>query len=148
VGPIQPGKTGSDGRKGYFYNRIGKFFEVRNSRSKGKKWEKAAESFLKQRGLKTLERNFHCRFGEIDLVMKDGQTLVFTEVRYRADNRHGSGAESVTRSKQQRLIRAASMFLQKHAHHPEQACRFDVISIRGHSGRPEVDWIKSAFSAD
>jgi putative endonuclease len=59
------------------------------------------------RGFKTLERNFQVRFGEIDLVMLDGETLVFAEVRYRENNRHGTGADSVTRAKQRRIVSAA-----------------------------------------
>jgi len=69
---------------------------MNNRRSQGGEWEKVAETFLNGRGLKTLQRNFHCRMGEIDLIMMDQRTLVFTEVRFRNNNAHGSGAESVT----------------------------------------------------
>lgn len=114
----------------------------------GHEWEQLAESFLQQKGLKTLKRNFYCRLGEIDLVMKDGQTLVFTEVRYRSRDSHGSGAESVTRSKQKRIIRAAQIFLQSQPHHPNQECRFDVVSIGKQQGEIRINWIHSAFDAD
>ena len=73
---------------------------MNNRRFQGSQWEKLAESFLHKRGLRTLERNYHSRFGEIDLIMMDRQTLVFTEVRYRSDSAFGSGAESVTFTKQ------------------------------------------------
>lgn len=116
-------------------------------RIEGSKWEQIAESFLRGRGLETLERNFNCRMGEIDLIMLDGQTLVFTEVRYRADSRHGSGAESVTFAKQKRIITAARIFLGSRKHHPSQTCRFDVISIGREEGRTLINWIRGAFDA-
>ncbi len=79
--------------------------------------------------------------------MLDEQTLVFTEVRYRASDAHGSGAESVTIAKQKRIIRAAQNFLQFQPHHPDQACRFDVISIGNEEGETLINWIRAAFDA-
>jgi putative endonuclease len=111
----------------------------------GQKWERLAESFLQKRGLKTLQRNFNCRVGEIDLVMRDGANLVFTEVRFRASDRYGTGAESVSIFKQKRIIRAAQMYLQLKPQHPATACRFDVISIGLHQGQPQINWITNAF---
>jgi len=117
------------------------------TRQRGSHWEQVAESFLNQRGLKTLERNYQARCGEIDLIMRDGNTLVFTEVRYRENDRHGSGADSVTRTKQQRIIRAAQRFLQYHPHDSYRPCRFDVISIGNENGRTLLNWIRNAFDA-
>jgi len=114
---------------------------------KGRRWERLAEAFLRQRGLKTLQRNFYCRLGEIDLVMRDGSTLVFTEVRYRASDAYGSGAESVNPAKQRRIILAAQKFLQSVDPHPAQTCRFDVVSIGNSRGRTTIDWIPNAFDA-
>lgn len=113
----------------------------------GSRWEELAESFLNKRGLKTLERNFHCRMGEIDLVMMDEQTLVFTEVRYRKSDSHGGAIESVTVTKQKRIIRAAQNFLQCTQHRTDQACRFDVIAIGEQEGRTLINWIRDAFDA-
>lgn len=113
----------------------------------GRKWELTAESFLHDRGLETIQRNFRCRMGEIDLIMRDGETLVFAEVRYRADATHGSGAESVTLNKQRRIIMAAQIFLNSRKHHPAQQCRFDVISIGNQEGRTLINWIQNAFVA-
>ncbi len=118
-----------------------------NRRLKGGQWEKLAESFLNKRGLRTLERNYYSRFGEIDLIMMDRQTLVFAEVRYRSDNAHGSGAESVTVTKQKRITHAAQKFLQHHQHHASLACRFDVVSIGSENGRMLMNWIRNAFDA-
>ena len=117
------------------------------SRQRGSHWEQVAESFLNKRGLETLERNFHARFGEIDLVMLDGSTLVFAEVRYRKNDGHGSGADSVTRTKQRRIISAAGRFLQFHPNDRLRPCRFDVISIGRKDGRTRLNWIRNAFEA-
>lgn len=114
-----------------------------NTRDKGNKIEKLAETFLRQQGLKTVTRNYQIRGGEIDLIMKDGKALVFIEVRYRKSSSHGTGAESVTLQKQQKLRLAAQHYLQQHHLNSEPDCRFDVISA---SGEPiEFFWIKNAF---
>lgn len=115
------------------------------TRQRGSHWEKVAESFLNGRGLQTLERNYQVRGGEIDLIMRDGRILVFTEVRYRKNARHGSGADSVTFVKQRRIIHAAQFFLKRHACLPDQVCRFDVVSIGSENGRTLINWIRSAF---
>ncbi len=117
------------------------------TRERGSHWEQVAESFLNGRGLQTLARNYNTRCGEIDLVMQDGNTLVFTEVRYRENDGHGSGADSVTRSKQRRIINAASRFLQCHPSEGGRSCRFDVVSIGAEEGRTLLNWIRNAFDA-
>ena len=114
---------------------------------RGRKWEQLAEVFLKSKGLKTLERNFNCRVGEIDLILRDGPVLVFAEVRYRASDRYGSGAESVSLTKQRRITRAAQKYLQLKPQHPSRACRFDVISMTGDPHEVQIDWIRHAFEA-
>lgn len=118
-----------------------------HTRQQGRDWEIAAEAFLNGRGLKTVEKNYHGRFGEIDLVMLDGPTLVFVEVRYRADDRYGGGAASVTPVKQRRIILAAKRFLQGRRRHAARPCRFDVVAIGNQNGRPVMNWIRSAFDA-
>ncbi|MFC1778064.1 YraN family protein [Pseudomonadota bacterium] len=118
---------------------------ILNSRQSGAQWEKTAESFLLNHGLKLLQRNFSSRFGEIDLVMEDKKTVVFVEVKYRKSNQHGSGADAVTFHKQGRISRTAAWYLVKNPHRAEQVCRFDVISIDPKKGEQGIDWIKSAF---
>lgn len=103
--------------------------------------EDEALAYLQQQGLTLVERNFLCKGGEIDLVMQDGAVLVFVEVRKRADKQHGGAAASITRSKQQRLIMAAHIFLQRYKMPP--ACRFDVIAIDA----AEMSWLKNAIDA-
>ena len=117
------------------------------TRQRGSHWEQVAESFLHKHGLKTLERNFQVRCGEIDLVMLDGNTLVFIEVRYRVNDGHGSGADSVTWTKQRRIINAAQLFLQRHPGEAFRSCRFDVVSIGTENGRTLLNWIRNAFDA-
>ena len=116
-----------------------------NTRQQGRSWERAAESLLRRRGLLTLARNYQCRRGEIDLVMLEGTVLVFVEVRYRRSDRYGSGADSVTLTKQRRIVSAARQFLGRHAQHAQRPCRFDVVSIGGGANGAELDWIRSAF---
>lgn len=105
----------------------------------GQAGEDAALAYLQRQGLVALQRNFRCKGGEIDLIMHDGATLVFVEVRRRADLRHGGAAASVTPAKQARLWRAAQLYLLRYAAPP--ACRFDVIAIDGGA----ISWLKNAI---
>lgn len=120
---------------------------MNQNRLLGAHWERMAEDFLHRHGLETLERNFNCKMGEIDLVMKDGPCLVFAEIRYRRNPSHGTGAESVGKVKQSRIIRAAHRYLQLHPYRAHQVCRFDVLSLKEANGTLEVDWIRNAFTA-
>lgn len=103
--------------------------------------EALACRYLQARGLTVVDRNYVCRVGELDLIMQDGAYLVFVEVRSRHDNSHGTPAETVTKTKQRRIIRAANYYLQRH--HADIPCRFDVIAITPNQTDPE--WIKDAF---
>ena len=115
----------------------------KSTRKRGQHIEQLAESFLKKQGLKPVTRNYTIRGGEIDLIMRDGKVLVFVEVRYRKDEGHGSGAESITHRKQQRLLKTAEYYLQKEYGSQLPDCRFDVISA---SGEPVMfDWLKNVF---
>lgn len=118
-----------------------------NTRQQGGHWEQTAESFLNKKGLKTLARNFNGRLGEIDLVLLDGKTLVFTEVRYRRNASHGGAGASVTPLKQQRITWAANRFLQNEKRHSRRPCRFDVVTVGNVEGRTLLNWIKGAFEA-
>ena len=118
-----------------------------DKRKQGQNWEKAAERFLRNKGLRSVTRNFGSRFGEIDLVMLDGATLVFVEVRYRARATHGTGAESVTTLKQSRITAAARSYLKREKRHALRPCRFDVVSIGQEGEQARFNWIRSAFEA-
>lgn len=106
--------------------------------------EAIALSHLQKQGLVRLDSNFSCRLGEIDLLMRDGDTLVVTEVRYRA-----SGVEdalySIGFQKRQRLRRATLKFLQDNPALAEWPLRFDVVAIGGSLNEPQITWIADAF---
>jgi putative endonuclease len=108
--------------------------------------EKRCEGFLKRKGLKTLARNFSCKAGEIDLVMVDADgSIVFVEVRTKADESFGSPEESITYPKKARLFRTARYFLSTHKIE-DRPYRFDVVSIvLGQKGRPQIRHYESAF---
>lgn len=98
-----------------------------------------------QRGLCLVERNFRTRYGEIDLIMQDQSVLVFVEVRYRRHQHFGDALDTVTATKQHRLIRTADIYLQ----HKQLscACRFDVVGVTGPRHARHIDWIQHAFEA-
>ena len=111
----------------------------------GQAAEQAACTYLESQGLNLLEKNYRCCLGEIDLIMTDISTLVFVEVRYRRQLSYGSGAESVTYGKQQKIIKTAQHFLASHQSHTDKACRFDVISVTHTPRNYAFNWIKDAF---
>lgn len=113
----------------------------------GKDAEQLAELFLKKKKLKTVAQNFSCRFGEIDLIMLDTRTLVFIEVRKRKNRDFGGAAASVTRRKQQRIIKTAQWFLVQHRDYQHLDCRFDVIAFEDDAATDKPLWYKGAFSA-
>ena len=106
-----------------------------------------AERYLRRHGLSTVRRNFHCRLGELDLVMRDGATTVFVEVRYRRHRAFGGGLASVTRHKQLKMTRAAAMFLAFQPALADRPCRFDVLAVSGSPAEPSFDWVRDAFQA-
>ena len=107
----------------------------------GRVAEAQALAFLREKGMILVTQNFLCKTGEIDLIMRHGATLVFVEVRARADRVHGGAAASVTHAKQRRLIRTAQFYLQRLRRLPP--CRFDVIAIDGGN----LEWLQNAIQA-
>ena len=114
---------------------------------RGESAEQEACQYLIKQNLKLITRNYRCKFGEIDIVMKDKQTLVFAEVRFRKNSHFGDGAESITTSKQSKLIKTAQYYLQQHPEYSQLACRFDVLSMAPSTTNSKIDWIKDAFQA-
>ena len=107
----------------------------------GKVAEALAADYLQLRGLRLVESNYNCRLGEIDLILADGPTLVFAEVRLRRNLDYGGAAASITAAKRQRILRAARHYL---SGRPERPCRFDVLLLDAlDPGR--IEWIKDAF---
>jgi putative endonuclease len=102
--------------------------------------EQQAQKFLISKGLKPVCRNFRCKHGELDLIMTDNKTLVIIEVRFRKTNKYGSALESITYTKQSRIIAATHIYLSTLK--MDNPIRFDVIAI---SGNGDIDWIQNAF---
>lgn len=111
----------------------------------GQAAERHARDFLKKRNLSAVCSNYRTRFGEIDLIMRDGDTLVFVEVRYRCSNAYGDAAESVGANKQARITRCAQEFIKVRGH--DGPARFDVVAFDGSVSRTP-SWIKNAFESD
>ncbi|MCR4868654.1 MAG: YraN family protein [Lachnospiraceae bacterium] len=112
-----------------------------SKRSVGDIYEQKAAQFLEKKGYQILARNYHTRFGEIDLVALDEGVLCFVEVKYRKDNRFGSPQEAVDVKKQKRLSYSAAVYVMKEKIGLERAMRFDVVGILGE----EYVLIKDAF---
>ena len=116
-----------------------------NQNNAGLEAEKLAATFLTNHGLKPVTQNYHCRYGEMDLIMTDAKTLVFIEVRLRSNSKFGSAASSITPQKQQKLILTAQHYLQQHVKNQSQtACRFDAI-LMCKTDLNDIEWIRNAF---
>jgi putative endonuclease len=117
-------------------------------RNLGKAHETLAIKFLQRKGLQLVTRNYQCRGGEIDLIAKQGNTLIFVEVRYRKASLFGSAIESVTRSKQAKIIRCARHYLMRHPKLSGCDLRFDIVGIcqNGNSRGYRVEWLDNAFT--
>lgn len=110
--------------------------------------EDAALAYLQGEGLIVLARNARYRFGEIDLVMREGATLVFVEVRFRRPSRFGGGALSVDANKRRKIARASQAWLSSHKHYSQAGCRFDVVAATPGVDGIECEWIRAAFTLD
>ena len=117
------------------------------ARDTGALWEDAALEHLAHAGLHLLTRNFTCRHGELDLIMREGDCIVFVEVRYRGSRSRGDGVTSVGAGKRAKLVRAAQVYLLARPQFAAAPCRFDVIGCSGTPQQPQLDWIRSAFDA-
>jgi putative endonuclease len=107
----------------------------------GRHAEDVAAAFLQNRGLKLVARNYRCRFGEIDLIARDGKTLIFVEVRMRSSDGFGGAAASITAAKRGKLLRTARHYLSATARAP--ACRFDALLVKGADN--SIEWLKNVF---
>lgn len=122
---------------------------LRRKKNTGRDAENQAAKWLTSQGLALVERNFHCRQGEIDLIMLDRDTLVFTEVRWRKHQSYGGALASVDHHKQRRLINAAQHFLARHPEHHHRPCRFDVLGMEPGSQQTVLyQWIQNAFYSE
>jgi len=117
-------------------------------RSAGAWLEGRALEFLRSQGLELIERNYTCPLGEIDLIMRSDEVLVFIEVRYRTRADFVHPLASVNRTKQRKIIRTAQVYLKHHQLTDKVLCRLDVLGItRDTAGQFQFDWIRNAFTA-
>ena len=114
-----------------------------NKRILGTNMETLAAEFLKKSGVRIIMRNYRCPFGEIDLILKEQNTLVFAEVKYRSNTRLGSPEESVNPRKQLKIIQASKFYIMKYHVSSFTAIRYDVIAIDQH----EIRWLRGAFGS-
>ena len=111
-------------------------------KSRGDEAEQLAADFLQKQGLKLLDKNYRCRFGEIDLILLDKKTLVFAEVRLRKNPNFGGAASSITAQKQARIVHTAQHYLS--TQHNLPPCRFDVVLLNELADK-HIEWIQNAF---
>ena len=119
-----------------------------NKRQAGDAAEQAAQAYLQDQGLKPIAQNYHCRWGEIDIIMTDGETLVFVEVRLRTRNDFGGATASVDTRKQQKLIKTTLHYVQQHRVPARKPLRIDVVAVtRDSNAQHQCNWIRNAVSA-
>ncbi len=107
--------------------------------------EDLAARFLAKRGLTVVARNYRCRFGEIDLIARDGATIVFVEVRLRRHRAYGGAAGSIDWRKQRKLLTTARHFLSRQRQHCDPACRFDAILLDA-LDPPRIEWLRNVMT--
>ncbi len=120
-------------------------FKLLSRKSPGAIFESMAEKHLKKQGLRLLARNYHNRFGEIDIIMQEKQTIVFVEVRQRTSLEFGHPFETVDRRKQQKIILTAYAYLKEHRLFEHLPCRFDVVGVTLREGKHHLEWCQHAF---
>lgn len=131
-----------------FFARLG-FESGAGHLARGRRAERRARRYLERRGLSTVARNFRCRSGELDLIMRERKKhdaqLVFVEVRYRNSNDFARPEETVTGAKQARIRSCAGFFLSRYRRFRKWPFRFDIVALSGAWPRREVRWIQNAF---
>ena len=116
---------------------------------KGLRFEDQARDYLSRQGLRLLESNYRCRFGEIDLVMRDRDTICFIEVKFRKSLAFGGAAASIPRSKQRKIVKTTLFYLGTHRNLANQPLRFDALLMQQQAdGNTDINWIKNAFYAE
>ncbi|MBA6262502.1 YraN family protein [Colwellia sp. Bg11-12] len=116
------------------------------TRETGDITEKVAAKYLVEQGLIIQEKNFYSRMGEIDIIMKDGNTFVFIEVKYRASALFGGAISAISDQKQQKIRKTAAFYLQQCGlNEYNTSCRFDVIALQGNINNLDITWLKNAF---
>lgn len=117
------------------------------SYQRGRWAEQKALKYLLTKKLKLLDKNFRSSFGEIDLIMRDKNIILFIEVRYRSNNRFHTALESISKKKCERIISTSHQYLSENRSASQLDCRFDVVVLSGSQETPTIEWIKNAFQA-
>lgn len=112
-----------------------------NKRELGKEYEERAAAYLEAGGCRIIEKNYRCRIGEVDLIVRDGPYLAFVEVKYRRSEQMGNALEAVNQQKQMRIRKIAAFYLMVKRYPETMPCRFDVIGITA----DQISYIKNAF---
>ena len=116
---------------------------------KGLRYEDRARQYLRARGLRLLEQNYRCRFGEIDLIMRERDTICFVEVKYRGSATLGGALDAQPPWKQRKIVKTALFYLAAHRHYASRDLRFDAFLIEAEAdGGERVEWIRNAFYAE
>ena len=117
-----------------------------SSKQIGDKGELIAKRYLLSQGLEIVTQNFHCRFGEIDLIAKAADCYIFIEVKFRHQNQFGGAISAVSTSKQEKIKKSARIYLQQQQlNEYNTACRFDVVALEGDRNQPQITWLTNAF---
>ena len=103
--------------------------------------------YLAKQGGKLLERNYHCRFGEVDIIAIEANTILFIEVRYRKNEKYMSVVETINQKKCNKIVMTSQYYLTQHKRYRNCQFRYDVITMTGELDRAEITWIKDAFQA-
>jgi putative endonuclease len=114
----------------------------------GVKGEDLAVRYLKKKGFKVIQRNYHCPMGEIDLIAREGDTLVFIEIKARSSSEYGLPQDAVDRFKQKKIIQAAKAYLAEHHLTEDIPARFDVVAIHLTPAGPAIELIEDAFQIE
>ena len=121
---------------------------MHSSKSKGMHYEAQAKAYLCERGLSLIQQNYHCRFGEIDLIMRDNNTVCFIEVKFRKSMSYGGALNAIPYQKQQKIIKTAQVFISDHQKLAQQAIRFDALMLQQAREDISINWIQNAFYAE
>lgn len=115
---------------------------MKNKHEIGGHYEEIAARYLQNKGYEILERNYRTRYGEIDIIARQGKMLVFVEIKFRSGEEYGVPSEAVDYVKRQRISKVALYFYSRHGYEQELPCRFDVIAI---NGKEQIEHMENAF---
>ncbi len=123
---------------------------MHSNKRKGLYYENLAKKYLVQHGLALLKQNYHCRFGEIDLIMLQREVLCFIEVKYRNDLSFGGAASAIPPQKQKKIVKTALFYIAENSRFDQHSVRFDALLIQqqGSSKTTDINWIQNAFYSE